>query len=65
MKKQTNKEEEFVSCCNECGKKRYKIIRDAGAITICMGECPICKKEKGIVPASDWQFMCGSDGAWD
>jgi len=56
---------EYTHCCNECGSKKYKVIREAGAITICIGQCPICKKIKPIIPASDWQFMEGDNSTWD
>ncbi len=59
------KEIEIVSCCNDCGKKRYKVKRDAGAITISMGKCPFCKENKPIIPAHDWNFMCGYTNDWD
>ena len=59
------KQLKVISCCNECGKKRYKIIREATGITVSTGTCPICKKEKGIIPASDWEYMMGDDRKWD
>ena len=59
------RDKEIVSCCNDCGRKRYKIKREAGAITVCIRQCPICKKEKLIIPTSDWEFMMGSDEHWD
>lgn len=52
-------------CCNDCGKKRYPIVREADGITICMGTCPFCKEEKMIIPASDWEFMMGDNTKWD
>lgn len=56
---------ELISCCNDCGKKRYKIVREAYGITVCMGTCPICNKEKPIIPASDWAYMVGKTGDLD
>lgn len=55
----------YVPCCGECGKKRYKIVQDAGAITLMMGVCKLCGKKKPIVPASDWAYCEGHDECWD
>jgi len=56
---------EVMSCCNDCGRKRYKIIQEAGAITMCYGICQICKKNKAIIPASDWSYMIGECNSLD
>ena len=50
---------EMISCCSNCGRKRYKVIREAGGITVAKGTCPICKKEKYLIPSCDWDFMIG------
>ena len=55
----------YINCCNDCGKKRYKIRQEANGITMCMGKCPVCKKDKMIIPASDWAFMEGDNSKWD
>ncbi len=57
--------EEVISCCNDCGKKKYKIKREAYGITVSMGKCPICGEDKMIIPGSDWEFMMGDDSKWD
>lgn len=56
---------EYISCCNDCGVKRYKIIRDAGVITISLDKCKLCGEQKGIVPARDWMYMTGITNEWD
>ena len=59
-------QDKYVDCCGSCGEKRYKIIREMGAITISMGTCKLCKKkEVGIVPERDWRFACRGGGDWD
>jgi hypothetical protein len=57
--------QKIIACCNECGKEKYPTKRNVYGITVCMGECPFCKKQKLIIPASDWEYMMGRDGAWD
>lgn len=45
-----------VSMCFPCVEKTYgnKPKRDVGAITVSMGDCPVCKeKVVPIMPASD------------
>jgi hypothetical protein len=41
-------------CCWECGKDRYKPVKEKHGITIYEGICPFCKKKKMLVPALDW-----------
>ncbi len=57
MKEKTT---EIISCCNDCGSKKYNVKRNVGVITMHMGICPFCKKEKPIIPTSDWEYMCGN-----
>jgi len=44
----------FEDCCFECGKKRYGSTQLGELMTMHSGWCPICKKKKIIIPASDW-----------
>lgn len=44
----------YISCCYDCGSKLYKNHGSMQGITVCIKECPICKKTKMIIPASDW-----------
>ncbi len=47
----------YKSMCFDCGEKTYgKPRRDLGAITVSMGKCPVCKKQKGIVPARGFYY---------
>lgn len=45
--------------CWDCGKDKYKDVRDMGAIGIAMRKCPVCKKVKGVIPARDWAYRAG------
>lgn len=47
---------EYKDVCFECGDALYgKAKREIGGITIHMGICEECGKEKAIVPAIDWE----------
>ena len=65
IKKTMTQNKEYVTCCNDCGSKRYVIIRNAGAITMTMDECKLCGKQKPLIPASDWAYMSGDNLMWD
>ena len=55
----------YESCCNDCAKKRYKIIRGAMGITIHKDVCKFCGESKTIIPGSDWAWMCGATNILD
>ena len=59
------KKKQIIDCCNKCGKKIYKIKREAGGITMRLDKCGLCKKEAFIIPARDWLYMIGKTEEWD
>lgn len=56
---------EYKACCSKCGRKRYKIKREAYGITIHQGTCTFCKKKKWLIPAVDWAWMTGDTEVLD
>jgi hypothetical protein len=58
--KDGSKQERYRDMCWECGMKLYRNVHELNGITVCLGTCPECGKEGGIVPASDWQYREGN-----
>ena len=58
-------DKKYITCCNKCGRKKYKVIQEMGGITISKGTCQICKKKTWLIPGSDWAFAEGDDSKWD
>lgn len=55
----------YKRMCSECGEKRYPKKRELGAITVSLGKCSVCGKNKGIIPARDWAYQAGESIMWD
>ena len=55
----------YQECCFDCGKQIYNKKNELIGISVCMGTCPICKKNKFIVPSRDWMYYEGDDSMWD
>ena len=58
---------EYQEMCGDCGKKKYPNADESkfNGITVSMGKCPVCKKEKGIIPSRDWAWACQEKVVWD
>ena len=47
---------EYSELCYDCGKVFYsKKIDSKKPITLYVGICPRCKKEKTLIPIADWE----------
>ena len=55
--------------CQRCGDKKYPKAdhRKMVGITVHMGYCEVCKskKQKMLVPVSDYEFASGDNSKWD
>lgn len=47
----------YEDCCNECGKKIYKIKKDS-VLARHLGVCKKCMSFKIIITEEDWKYMC-------
>lgn len=56
----SKKQPDYWRLCRECGEKMYPPEtrkRSAGAITVSMGQCPLCKKKDvTLIPVRDLEF---------
>lgn len=53
----SNSNNKYLKLCDECGDELYPNVNKKkwGAITVSIGKCPRCKKDRVmLVPLGDW-----------